>query len=649
MSVSWIWALGTVLIWTGWISVFRIALTGLRMLFGRETGQAEQHRRTIARSAGVAGACLLVASFLPMKSGLEEADGWALPLVWFLMPFPAFAALFCGVFIVVRGVQSWTAITTKERKARLSAVGVWSGLGALFLVWFFKDEVWLLMPFPAFPAFAALVCGVFVAVRGVQSWTAITAEERKAHLGALGVWSGLVVLFLVWFFKGEFWFSADVDEVSVFRGVVSVTPMKLVAISLIGVAAVGVMVWTEKMARLRGLAKTVVTHVVLIAGCIVFGIPFAWLLVTSFKEDRDITTTHGMVWVPRVQETVSYKSPDNPYYETEYRGSTVKGKIAATFAEDRVEFEIERPFNKRGRRFIADRSALTEIPRDAKVVTTLVNGTEVQGYVVEELENARRRVRIQEPPAMAGQEVEVAFVATEPVRKVGLRWQNYTEMMEWMPEGTAGGMVYLKNTIILVVMSVIGTVFSSAMVGYGLSRLRFPGRNQLFGLMLATMMLPAAVTMLPTFLIFRWLGWIDTLYPLWVPAFFSTAFNVFLMRQFFKTIPMELEDAAKIDGCSYVRTLFQVMLPQIQPVLATISIWTFMGAWNNFMGPLIYISSPEKMPIAYALQMFQGERTAEYGLLMAFSTLATIPVLLLFFFAQRYFIEGVQLSGLGGR
>ena len=134
-----------------------------------------------------------------------------------------------------------------------------------------------------------------------------------------------------------------------------------------------------------------------------------------------------------------------------------------------------------------------------------------------------------------------------------------------------------------------------------------------------------------------------------MPTFFAGAFNVFLLRQFFKTIPMELEDAAKIDGCSYFRTLFQVMMPQIKPVLAAISIWTFMGAWNNFMGPLIYVSTPQNMPIAYALQMFQGERGNEFALMMAFATLATIPTVLLFFFAQRYFIEGVQLSGLGGR
>jgi multiple sugar transport system permease protein len=137
--------------------------------------------------------------------------------------------------------------------------------------------------------------------------------------------------------------------------------------------------------------------------------------------------------------------------------------------------------------------------------------------------------------------------------------------------------------------------------------------------------------------------------PLWVPTFFAGAFNVFMMRQFFDQIPIELEDAAKIDGCTYLTTFWQVMMPQVKPALAVVAIWTFMGTWNNFMGPLIYINSPEKMPIAYALQLFSGERGGEPALLMAFAALTMLPVLAIFFFAQKYFIEGVSMSGLGGR
>ena len=218
-----------------------------------------------------------------------------------------------------------------------------------------------------------------------------------------------------------------------------------------------------------------------------------------------------------------------------------------------------------------------------------------------------------------------------------------------MPFETWYGLRYLINTLWYVVMAVLGTVLSCSLVAYGFSRLRFPGRDQLFSVMLATMMLPAAVTMLPQFLIFRTLGWVDSLLPLWVPTFFAGAFNVFMLRQFFATVPTELEEAARIDGCGYLRTFWQVMLPQVKPALAVIAIWTFMGAWNNFMGPLIYVSSPEKVTLSYALQLFAGDRYTDVSLIMAFSTMTVLPVLLLFFFAQKYFIEGVTLSGMGGR
>jgi multiple sugar transport system permease protein len=154
--------------------------------------------------------------------------------------------------------------------------------------------------------------------------------------------------------------------------------------------------------------------------------------------------------------------------------------------------------------------------------------------------------------------------------------------------------------------------------------------------------------MIPVFMIYRQLGWVDTLRPLWVPGFFAIPFYVFLLRQFFLTIPRELEDAAKIDGCGYWRIYWGIMLPQIRPALAAVAIMHFLGSWNDFMGPLIYISSPEKMTGSYALQLFQSAHGGEWALLMAAATLWTIPILLLFFFAQRYFIQGVTLTGIKG-
>jgi ABC-type glycerol-3-phosphate transport system permease component len=228
-------------------------------------------------------------------------------------------------------------------------------------------------------------------------------------------------------------------------------------------------------------------------------------------------------------------------------------------------------------------------------------------------------------------------------------WRNYPDALKYLPPESHFGLVNLWNTLVIAIMSVIGTVLSSSLVAYGFARLKWPGRDWVFGLLLATMMLPDAVTMMPRFLIFRSLHWVDTLLPLWVPAFFASAFNVFLLRQFFLGVPQELEDAAIIDGCGPLGTWWRVMLPMVKPALAAVTIMTFLGAWKDFMGPLIYISSPEKMPLSYVLQLYNAAHGGEPALLMAATTLVVLPVIVLFFFTQRYFIEGVSLTGLGGR
>jgi multiple sugar transport system permease protein len=230
-----------------------------------------------------------------------------------------------------------------------------------------------------------------------------------------------------------------------------------------------------------------------------------------------------------------------------------------------------------------------------------------------------------------------------------LLWRNYPDSLRFLPPGSDDGLLSVANTLAIATMSVIGTVLTSSLVAYGFARLRWPGRDWVFGLVLATMMLPGAVTMMPQFLIFRALHWIDTLYPLWTPSFFGSAFNVFLLRQFFMGIPRELEDAAKIDGCGPLSTWWRVMMPMVKPALAAVAIMTFLGAWKDFMGPLIYISSPEKMPVSYVLQLYNSAYGSEPALLMAATTMVALPVIVLFFFTQRYFVQGVTLTGLGGR
>ena len=207
---------------------------------------------------------------------------------------------------------------------------------------------------------------------------------------------------------------------------------------------------------------------------------------------------------------------------------------------------------------------------------------------------------------------------------------------------------YVATSVFLVVLNLVGTLFSCSLVAYSFARLQWPGRNFSFALMLATMMIPPQVTMIPYFLIVRALGWYNTLYPLWVGSFFAGAFNVFLLRQFLKGIPRDLEDAAKIDGCGFWRVYWYVMLPLVKPTLAAIAIFTFMGTWNEFMGPLIYLSDQRLYPLALGLYAFNVQAGGSMGMMMAGSLLMTVPVIVIFFFAQKYFIQGVTLTGMKG-
>ena len=486
--------------------------------------------------------------------------------------------------------------------------------------------IWLAMPLAAW---GALIAVVFTGIRLVQG---VTDRSGRRAIAA-GIWA-LVALGCVGLYRLD-----PANRVDLLRGRIAVTSAGSLAAVALTVAAVGAMIAVGR----RG--KRFATHAALLVGSVVFGLPFAWLLLTSFKEDRDMSSATGLVWLPRVQRTVPYLDPEEPLLEGQYEGNWVQATTAGRTSDGAILVEVQRPSSLRGITFTAPPGAMRVVPKDAPVV----EGKGFTGFVARELDDGRRLVEFLTPPQLKGQQQAYLPADLGPVRDVGLRTQNYIEALEAMPVETRRGLVYLKNTMILVVLSVIGTVLSSSLVAYGFARLRFPGRDALFKILLATMMLPGAVTLMPQFLLFRSLGWIDTLYPLWVPAFFASAFNVFLLRQFFAGVPAELEDAGKIDGAGVLRSFWSIMLPQIRPALAVVAIWTFMGAWNNFMGPLLYVNTPENMSLSYALQLFQSERGGEPGLMMAFATLTVIPVLALFFFAQRYFIEGVSLSGLGGR
>jgi ABC-type glycerol-3-phosphate transport system permease component len=208
--------------------------------------------------------------------------------------------------------------------------------------------------------------------------------------------------------------------------------------------------------------------------------------------------------------------------------------------------------------------------------------------------------------------------------------------------------VYLGNTVLITVLSMIGRVGSCALVGFSFARLRWPGKNVLFLITLSTMMLPFQVLMIPQFLIFKEIGWINTHYPLWVPSFGGAAFYIFLMRQYFMTMPRELDDAAKIDGCGWLGIFWRILLPLSHPALATIAIFTFMSQWNSFLEPLIFLNSSKKYTLALGLAMFRDQFDVDWNAIMAMSFLMVLPCLTIFFLAQKYFIQGISTTGLKG-
>jgi multiple sugar transport system permease protein len=230
------------------------------------------------------------------------------------------------------------------------------------------------------------------------------------------------------------------------------------------------------------------------------------------------------------------------------------------------------------------------------------------------------------------------------------RWQNYIEA--WRVDNFN---LYAFNTVIRFAIPVtIGSVMSNAIVAYGFSRIRWPGRDFLFSLCLMTMMIPGQVTMVPVFIIFKHLGWINSYRPLVIPSFFSGAYTIFMLRQFYRTIPEELSDAARIDGAGEWDILWRVILPLVKPALAVVALTSFMGAWNEYMGPLIYINNTDLYPLTMGIARLNaslnqvGIKELAYPYLMAVSTVVTLPTLLIFFFAQRTFIEGITLTGIKG-
>ena len=224
-----------------------------------------------------------------------------------------------------------------------------------------------------------------------------------------------------------------------------------------------------------------------------------------------------------------------------------------------------------------------------------------------------------------------------------VQWENYPDALTARPFGR-----YYINTAIITVLSVIGQVVSSAVVAYGFARFRFPGRGFLFLIVLSTLMIPFHMLIIPRFILFKYLGWLDSFLPLIVPNFFGGAFSIFLLRQYFLTIPLDLDEAAKMDSASAFQIFLRIILPLARPALGAVAVFEFMSTWNDFLGPLIYLSSDRNYTVSIGLAAFRNDYFTAWHLYMAAAAVAMLAPLVVFFLAQKYFISGVALTGSGG-
>jgi multiple sugar transport system permease protein len=347
----------------------------------------------------------------------------------------------------------------------------------------------------------------------------------------------------------------------------------------------------KRAARRRRVIRSGLSHAALLTLSVIFMIPFAWLVCTSLKSESHMNR-FPPEWIPQGR-----------YVEVS------DGQWAEVVREEIVEYAPEE--------FDADGRTKPRVRLKSKVNLVDLVG---DPWPVEP-------IRIVDSSSIVDKQ------------KPTLR--HYFKGLSSFSFD-----LFLQNTLFIAVIAVAGTVLSSSWVAFGFAILEWPGRNKVFWLMLATMMLPGQVTMVPLFLIFKHLGWINTYLPLLVPAFMGNAFFIFLLRQFFLTIPRDLIDAARVDGCSTFRIYWQIVMPLSVPALATVALFTFLASWNDFMGPLIYIVDEARYTLSLGLAMFRGRFMTRYGELMAVSTLMTIPIIVLFFFTQKTFIQGIKTSGM---
>jgi multiple sugar transport system permease protein len=346
--------------------------------------------------------------------------------------------------------------------------------------------------------------------------------------------------------------------------------------------------------KIRNFFKSLFSHTIINLVGLFFLFPLLWMLLTAFKSSQDVFHTPPR-WLPYDNVRVEVNNELLPLYNVQ--------------TEDGLK-----------------QLAAVKIVEGLGTFVDPANPSQTMEYEIQQ------------------GETKIA----EPVMHISFNWQNFPDAMERgsRPGIGASFWVYFRNSLVIAFFSIVGTLFSNTPVAYAFARMKFPGRDILFIIILATMMLPFQVTMIPIYLFFNdFLHWGDSFLPLIIPTFFANAYDVFLLRQFFRTIPEEMCDAARVDGASEWQIFTRIVLPLSVPVLATVTVFTFLWAWNDFTGPLLFLTSPKNFTMALGLQDFQSQRTMIWNQLMAAATVFTVPIVIAFFFAQKTFIQGIKLTG----
>ncbi len=347
----------------------------------------------------------------------------------------------------------------------------------------------------------------------------------------------------------------------------------------------------RRRSRIRRMVLDLPKHALIIGVGMFFLLPLLWMVFTSFKGDRDVFH-QPLRLLPYDNATVTVNGQQLPLYDVTIGDQTLQ--LALVKMEDAIGTFLD--------------------PQNPSQIYNNIK-----------MRNA------------------------EQVMQLSFRWQNYVDAFNYNPRAGSGVTIltYFGNSLIICFFAILGTVASCAVVAYGFARIDFPGRDILFVLVMGTIMLPVQATLIPQYVMFNdWLGWGNSFLPLIVPTFFANAYDIFLLRQFYRTIPQELCDAARIDGASEFDIFARIVIPLSKPALAVVTITTFLFHWNDFQAPMIYLTSPQNFTMALGLADFQGQRQIIWNLLMAASVVFTIPIIVAFFFAQKQFIQGIKLTGM---